>query len=88
MTHFFVEPSTTDMCQQHHDIAHRATFKSCVRRQGCRSTAQQILATHSAVGTMVVRLELKSKLPPYLDLALKEVHTEARVDSAWKHLSP
>ena len=28
----------------------------------------------------------QSKLPPYFDLALKEVHTEARVDSAWKHL--
>ena len=35
---------------------------------------------------MVERLELKSKLSPYFDLALKEVRTEARVDSAWKHL--
>ena len=51
-----------------------------------QATAQQILATHIAVGAMVERLELKSKLPPYLGLALNEVRTEARVDSAWKHL--
>ena len=39
-----------------------------------------------ALSVLVGRLELKSKLPSYLALALKEVHTEARDDSAWKRL--
>ena len=55
-----------------------SSYKASVRRQWCRATARRVLDTHNAVGQMVKQFELKAQLPVYLDVALNEVHTEAR----------
>ncbi len=85
LTLCYVEARTTAICQPL-DIAYMASYKASVRRQWCRVVARRVLETHSAVGTMVRQLDLKTQLPVYLDVALQETHTEARVETAWKHL--
>ena len=67
------------------DIAYMSRYKASVRRQWCSATVWRVLNTHDVVGQIVKQFELKTHLLVYLDVALNEVHTGARVKSAWKH---